>query len=511
MYFAPTQPATALLHDASIAPTSRTASSSGGYLRAAAEQAFAEAVRQHRAGNPAEAFRLAAHAADLDPTFSEASLELARLLTAARRFDDAERVLRRALDAVPRHFGLALNLGVLLCQTSRTAEGLQWLQRACDIQPDSAMAHYNLANALKTLGRLDDAAASYGAALARDPNLAGAYGNLGNTLAELGRPLEAAAAHQKATELRRDPARPPLPGDEFAARTSAGKLRHDIEQIEYLLARGAIGAEYGRVLAEYRAVAAALPTPAAGTHIVDLPAPLRDRMAGTYNRLWHKYEPRALAGGALNPSLDRSAIEADYIRNQPGITHVDAFLRPEALAELRRFCLESTVWFQFKYANGYLGAYWEAGFWCPLLEQVSEELRLALPGIFRHHKLRKCWAFKYDSRLSGIPMHADFAAVNVNFWITPDQANLDSGSGGLVVWDKEAPADWDFADYNANEAAMRNFLARNGARPVRIPHRQNRMVIFNSDLFHETDRIKFAEGYESRRINITLLYGARGP
>ena len=36
-------------------------------------------------------------------------------------------------------------------------------------------------------------------------------------------------------------------------------------------------------------------------------------------------------------------------------------------------------------------------------------------------------------------MHADAAAVNVNFWLTPDDANLDPDGGGLVVWDKEAP------------------------------------------------------------------------
>lgn len=35
-------------------------------------------------------------------------------------------------------------------------------------------------------------------------------------------------------------------------------------------------------------------------------------------------------------------------------------------------------------------------------------------------------------------------------------------------------------------------------------------AIFSSDLFHETDKITFAQGYENRRINITLLYGARG-
>ena len=478
--------------------------------RAAAERAFADAVRAYRAGDHGEAFRLVTRAVDLDPTFAEASVELARLLTAGRRPADAERVLRRALDATPRDYALALNLGVLLCQTGRAADGLVWLQTARELQPDVAMAHYNVANALKMLGRLDEAATAYRAAIARDPSLAAAYGNLGNCLAELGRVDEAAAAHQKATELRRDPDRPPVPGDELAVRTSAGKLRHDIEQIEYLLAHGAIGPEYRDVLAEYRAALAALPLPPSGTHIVDLPPLYRERLARTYNRLWHRWPAPAQPGGALNPALDRVAIEADYARNGPGITHVDNFLRPEALANLRRFCLESTLWFQFKYANGYLGAYWEAGFWCPLLAQLAEDLRLALPGIFGEHRLRKCWAFKYDSRLSGIPMHADFAAVNVNFWITPDPANLDPERGGLVVWDKEAPADWDFGAYNANERAMKDFIATSGAQPVRIPHRQNRMVIFNSDLFHETDRITFADGYENRRINITLLYGTRG-
>jgi len=168
-----------------------------------------------------------------------------------------------------------------------------------------------------------------------------------------------------------------------------------------------------------------------------------------------------------------------------------------------------SMWFEYRYANGYVGAFMDDGFACPLLYQISEELRLSLPEIFQHHTLRKLWAFKYDSRLSGIPIHADFAAVNVNFWITPDEANLDSETGGLQVWDKEAPADWDFAKYNANESAMRGFLKESGARAVNVPHRQNRALIFNSDLFHETGDLNFRDGYENRRINITMLYGKR--
>ncbi len=99
--------------------------------------------------------------------------------------------------------------------------------------------------------------------------------------------------------------------------------------------------------------------------------------------------------------------------------------------------------------------------------------------------------------------------MNVNFWITPDEANLDAQRGGLVIWDDAAPLDWDFAKYNDNEDAIREFLARNGARSTTVPYRANRAVTFDSDLFHKADRIAFQNGYTNRRVNITLLYGRR--
>ncbi|HEY8253389.1 MAG TPA: hypothetical protein VIG39_02055, partial [Rhizomicrobium sp.] len=60
-----------------------------------------------------------------------------------------------------------------------------------------------------------------------------------------------------------------------------------------------------------------------------------------------------------------------------------------------------------------------------------------------------------------------------------------------------------------DEGAIRRFLTEAGAKPVTIPYRANRAVIFDSDLFHQTDRLSFKEGYQNRRINVTLLYGER--
>ena len=64
--------------------------------------------------------------------------------------------------------------------------------------------------------------------------------------------------------------------------------------------------------------------------------------------------------------------------------------------------------------------------------------------------LTKAWAFKCNNQMKGIKIHADFAAINVNFWITPDKANLNKNTGGLLIWDKEAPKNWNFEKYNNN-------------------------------------------------------------
>ena len=462
-----------------------------------------------RAGRPDEATTRLQRAIRLDPEIIESYLALAQLHLDQDRFDAAQAVLRDALARDPTHAGVLNNLGSILVQHGDAAEGLSLLERVVALNDTMPIAHYNLANALKQTGKAERAVAHYQKAVELHPGLYGAWHNLGNVLLDFGRIGESAEAYDAAFKIKRRPGGPERPRDNFR-KTSRTKLKHDIEQLEYLIDRGILPANGRTLVDEYRAALAGLSEAPRETHMVELSAEHLARLAPTYNRLVHLTEAPALAGPAVNPALDRTVIEADYERNAPGFTHLDGFLTAEALAGLRRFCLESTIWYQFRYANGYLGAFMDDGFCCPLLLQIAEEMRRALPGIFRSHTLRKLWAFKYDSRLHGIPIHADFAAVNVNFWITPDEANREPESGGLVFWDKEAPLDWDFETYNTDVPAIRAFLKESGARAVNVPHRQNRVVIFNSDLFHETGEINFRGGYENRRINITMLFGKRG-
>ncbi len=144
------------------------------------------------------------------------------------------------------------------------------------------------------------------------------------------------------------------------------------------------------------------------------------------------------------------------------------------------------------YPDGYLGAFPEQGFSCPLLAQIAEELQSCFPPVFRGHPLLYLWAFKYDSQLGGTIVHADEAAVNLNFWITPDEANLDPESGGLVIWDKAAPPDWDFAEYNGEAAPIREFLTRSGAgvHHGALPVQSRRDVRFGPVPQNRQDRLQ---------------------
>jgi hypothetical protein len=49
-----------------------------------------------------------------------------------------------------------------------------------------------------------------------------------------------------------------------------------------------------------------------------------------------------------------------------------------------------------------------------------------------------------------------------------------------------------------------------GGRNITVPHKQNRCVIFDSELYHWTGRVNFKRGYHNRRINLTFLYGHPG-
>jgi tetratricopeptide (TPR) repeat protein len=323
-------------------------------------------------------------------------------------------------------------------------------------------------DALAEAGRLEEAVAAYRQALALEPEFAEAHYHLGSVLSETGRIAEGFSHFMRRAEIVRG-------RDDRAVGPAAPahKAKHDAEQRTYLVEQGLIPR--------------------------DAPEPV-----------FHLGDGRRLGGGAVNPENATRALFARWRDASPQMVVIDDFLTPAALQRLRAYCAESTVWRRV-YDAGYIGATPADGFACPLLAQIAEEIASVYAPILAPHVFRYLGAFKYDSALStGTNTHADVSAVNVNFYIAPDEANLDPASGGMVVWDLAAGSEAEMRRYNSDEAALRAHLQRSGATATHVPHRANRALIFKSSLFHRTDDCRFREGYLNKRINVSLLYGQWG-
>jgi hypothetical protein len=287
------------------------------------------------------------------------------------------------------------------------------------------------------------------------------------------------------------------------------KLRHDIEHFEYLRKNEILDpALLLKLVARYEAVDTRLLL--RGGERQPLEAEDHEQIGQYYNRILHLRSTPPV-DRALSPAWNRTDVQNMYLDRGSGVVVIDNFLTTAALEELRAFCLESTIWFANRYAHGRLGAFLHDGFVCPLLIQVAKELRQELPAIFLpQYPLTQVWAFKNTQHLpASSTTHADFAAVTANLWITPDSANTIPEQGGLTIYSVDAPLHWDFATYNGRSDVIRSFLDSQGTESVIIPYRQNRTVIFNADLFHGTQEVRFKSGYENHRINVSWLYGRR--
>ncbi|WP_423383726.1 tetratricopeptide repeat protein [Burkholderia sp. LMG 32019] len=437
------------------------------------------------------------------------------------RFDEAREVLQRAVAHDPGHPMALNNLGWAWQMLGRPDEALTCYRRALVLDGRLRIARRNAIALLLALGRRDECFTLWHAEYWCDADGLEWIRRLVSDALDGGRLPQAGEFAAMVAQVRwgrgaalgsapfvdtvePEPIHPP------SGRLSVPRLLHDIAQFEYLKDSGIFDARINAAIATYRIVADDLERREGpdGRCLID--DHLYEQIGSTYDRLLHvRTTPRVPL--ALSPQWDRVQVQSDYLDRPPGLVVIDNFLTADALAQLRRFCLESTVWFANRYAHGRLGAFFQDGFNCPLLLQIAEEIRDALPRVIgNRYPLRQIWGFKNAGDLpADATTHADFAAVNVNFWITPNEANLDPDSGGLIVYDVDAPQRWDFDTYNGRLDVIRPFLDRQKARAVRIPYRQNRAIIFNSDLFHGTDAVRFRPEYPHRRINVTMLYGDR--
>lgn len=418
-------------------------------------------------------------------------------------------------------------LGFVAWKCDRADIALRPLKASLVLAPDARDTDMNLANVLLRLGRHGSAIDRYRRLARLVPSDPGVWLNLGVALITVADWSGASEAYARLARINRGrpvshvgpdphPDLPAIPEKPASRRTAWHALEFESQQLGYLLERNALPKGFEAELRAYRTIIQGLDETRRRAVSFELTDAELASISRYHGRLAHvagtgwngvRNGPGGAARPALNPRVDWSQAAAAYADAAPAMIVVDGFLDPLALSALRRFCLESTIWFELKGA-GYLGAYFRDGFNDPLLLAIAEELTERMPAIFQGHALRMIWAYTYEQSMVGINPHADFARINVNFWITPDDANLDPETGGLLIYRRPAPDSWGFEQYNGapGEEIMR-FLGDDARTPIRVPHRQNRAVIFDSRLFHETDRLNFRPGIENRRINITMLFG----
>jgi hypothetical protein len=211
---------------------------------------------------------------------------------------------------------------------------------------------------------------------------------------------------------------------------------------------------------------------------------------------------------AIGPQ-DWNAINDAY--NEDKVVVIDNFLASDCAERLRKF---------FLFFNNIEDFYPDYGainlsknnsqIWFPLLTNITEECKELMPFL-RDRQFDRAWAFIYNNESGGVPVHADPAAINLNFWVTPDSSmNLKPGFNGLDIWKIYPPQDWEYGRYNSQSPESRKrvdaFLNDNAPSRVSIEYKFNRVVVFDSMFFHQSNPVSSKPGYENRRINYTLLY-----
>jgi tetratricopeptide (TPR) repeat protein len=291
---------------------------------------------------------------------------------------------------------------------------------------------------------------------------------------------------------------------------SEARLVQDKEQLEWLINVGVLNSdEYETTLEGYRLLLESFPS-----HVSDdwTEAPIFTLdpesialISKFYRRTVCIHEAQRSIQPALNRNNDFSEIKRRYFEDpkRPAVV-IDNLLSSDTLNSVLNYLYRSTIWHNdAQLGRNYIGAYRQNGLSSPLIEQIAEELKAKLSGIIQGRELIEYWAYRMVMGSSGVGAHADSTEVNVNIWLSPAPENVEKG--GLKIYNKIAPKEWGFAKYNADPQSIKSFLS--DAQVQCVAYRQNRAVVFNSKLFHETDGVEMHNNYESARVNLTYLFG----
>jgi hypothetical protein len=217
----------------------------------------------------------------------------------------------------------------------------------------------------------------------------------------------------------------------------------------------------------------------------------------------------------LSSTFLRSTKSLESLYRKQGWVVADDVLNTNAMESIQRYLNTATIWNDPR--MGYIGAYGNTGVLFDTTVMFAKEIGRLMPLTIHGRPLVQMWCYKYDSNYnrpnntlenSGISVHADDAIINLNIWLTKTtRSEKKEQAGGLIIYPglKSDKKD-SFHEFNQSPSRVN---VKN-AQQVKILHKTNRMVMFDSSMYHQSDAgMNFGHKYEESRINLTLLYGRR--
>ncbi len=445
---------------------------------------------------------------ELDKTKNnyDESIEQAQLFQKTGNFHEAINEYLKALKEKPESVFILMQLALLSYDVKDFDKSIEYIDKAIGFGCDSHLIWYIKGAIYLEFNKIDDALVYLERALNLSPDFYPAIVDMTSGLLKLSNDQ---LKIQKACEYSSLSLKVHLDNDlsikviDEKIKIPLYRIKHDLEQAKYLKEIGLESATSKVLIKQIAGILGNQRHTSDGS--VNLSSNEYANLKSYYKETM-KLEPIKIKN-YLNPNLDWNDIENSYLYKNNEVIFIDNFLTSETLEWLIKYSLLSKVWLkEYKYC--YLGAFADNGFMSEIHLNIAKELRIKLPNIIKDFNLEQMWGFKYDSNLGkGINVHADFAKINLNFWITPEKFNLNTNTGGMKIYTYPAPSDWNPNDYNTNPDLIYDYLNTNNSECITVPYKQNRAVLFNSALFHETDEINFVDEYEGRRVNITYLFG----
>lgn len=287
---------------------------------------------------------------------------------------------------------------------------------------------------------------------------------------------------------------------------NVSKITHDIEQLLYLQ-------QLGQGLPQDREVIENLSTlktliEKSGRKIIEVDDLIESLIGTDYFFSRPSRRAENLLTRALRPSAFAEPTIMRFKEGQYQVLIFDEVLETDALNELQQFFKESMIWFEIKENLNYLFTDARYGMRSNLLTLLQQELLLNLTFFFGQKNVIESWAIKYDLKETGIPTHADQVqgCFTSNLWLTPETSNLDPASGGMTIYNLFPPSDWSWPVAITDKDKIEEFVRQNPCEEFSVPYKANRLILFNSELFHKTNNINFGPRFEDRRVSLTHIY-----